>query len=395
MRFDTQQHPYDCGIDLHARTRDVCLLAQGGDTLLHRHMPATPEALLKAIAPYRDQLVMAAECLLPWYWLADFWAAQRRPFVLGHARYLQAIPGGKAKHDKRDAHQLAVLLRGGMRPQASVDPAERRATRALRRRRTHLARTRGELLAPVQHTTSQSKLPASGKKIASKTTRDGGAERFADPAVPKSLDGDLALIGADDDRLRDVARTLVNTAQHHEAKTLELRPTVPGIGQRLSRVRRYESPPIDRCPRGQDCASSGRLVTCAKASAGKRAGTSGTTIGKAPLTWACSEAAVFFWREQPAGQQSLASWEKNHHQGKALTILAPQLARAVYDRLKHKTACDRHKLLTREGRGVGELDAELDAHGRPLTLYALHETHDCGTERRCASRALSLRPTRD
>jgi hypothetical protein len=165
-RFYTKQHPYYCGIDLHARTMYVCILDQAGETLLHRNMQATPEALLKAIAPYRDQIVMAAECMLTWYWLADCCAEHRIPFVLGHALYLKAIHGGKAKHDKIDAHKIAVLLRGGMLPQAYVYLAEMRATRDLLRRRMHLARKRGELLAHIQNTNSPYNLPASGQKIA-------------------------------------------------------------------------------------------------------------------------------------------------------------------------------------------------------------------------------------
>jgi hypothetical protein len=49
-------------------------------------------------------------------------------------------------------------------------------------------RKRSELLAPVQHTNSQDTLPESGKKIAYKANRDGVAERFADPAVHKSIE---------------------------------------------------------------------------------------------------------------------------------------------------------------------------------------------------------------
>jgi hypothetical protein len=37
-------------------------------------------------------------------------------------------------------------------------------------------------------------LPEIGKKIAYKANRDGVAERFAAPAVPKSIEVDLALI---------------------------------------------------------------------------------------------------------------------------------------------------------------------------------------------------------
>ena len=33
MRFYTTQHPFYCGIDLHARTMYVCILNQAGETL--------------------------------------------------------------------------------------------------------------------------------------------------------------------------------------------------------------------------------------------------------------------------------------------------------------------------------------------------------------------------
>ncbi len=340
MRFYTQQHPFYCGIDLHARTMYLCILDQAGETLLHRNMPATPEALLKAITPYRDQIVLAAECMFTWYWLADLCADHGIPFVLGHALYMKAIHGGKAKNDQIDAHKIAVLLRGGMLPQAYVYPAEMRATRDLLRRRMHLARKRGELLAHVHHTNSQYHLPAIGTKIAYKANRDGVAERFADPAVQKSIEVDLALITSYDALLRDVELTIVKTAKHHDAQTLYLLQTVPGIGKILSLVLLYEIHDIERFPRVQDFASYCRLVKCAKESAGKRSGTSGSKIGHAHLTWAFSEAAVLFLRDHPAAQKFLARLEHKQSKGKALTILAHTLARAVYYLLKRQTAFD-------------------------------------------------------
>jgi transposase len=319
MRFYTKQHPFYCGIDLHARTMDVCLLDQAGKTRLHRNMPATPEALLKASAPSREQIVLAAACMFTWYWLADLWAEHGTPLVLGHALYLKAIHGGKAKNAKGDAHKIAVRLRGGMLPQAYGYPAEMRATRALLRRRMHRARTRGELLAQVHKTHSQDNLPAIGTKIAYKTPRDGVAERFADPAVQKRIAVARALIPYDDERRRDVELAIVNTATHHDATTLDLLHTVPGMGQILSLVLLYDIPPSDRCPRGQDCASYCRLVKGAKEAAGKRSGTSGTNIGNAPLQGAFSEAAGLVRRTKPAGQTFLPRWEKKHSNGKALT----------------------------------------------------------------------------
>jgi len=267
------------------------------------------------------------------------------PFVLGHALYRKAIHGGKAKNDKIDAHKIAVLLRGGMLPQAYVYPAAMRATRDLLRRRMHLMRKRAELLGHIQNTNSQYNLPEIGTKIAYKANRDGVAERFLDPAVQKSIEVDLALIDHYDRLLRDMELTILKTAKQHDAQTLSLLRPVPGIGESLSLVLLYDIHDMPRFPRVQDFVSYCRLVKCAKESAGKRYGTSGTKIGNASLQWALSEAAVLFLRAHPAGQKFLARLEKRHGQGKALTVLAHKLARAVYHMLKRTTAFDRQMFL--------------------------------------------------
>jgi transposase len=288
MRFYTKQHHQYCGIDLHARTMYVCIMDRDGEIMVHRNLKASPEALLKVIAPYRDDLAIAVECMFTWYWLADLCAREGITFVLGHALYMKAIHGGKAKNDKIDAHKIAALLRGGMLPKAYVYPAEMRATHDLLRRRMHLMRQRAELLAHIQNTNSQYNLPEIGKKLAYKANRAGVAERFPDPAVQKSVAVDLALIGHYDQLLRDVELSVLKTAKLHDANTLYLLRTVPGIGEILSLVLLYEIHHIQRFPRVQEFASYCRLVKCAKESAGKRYGTSGTKIGNAYLKWAFS-----------------------------------------------------------------------------------------------------------
>jgi len=220
-----------------------------------------------------------------------------------------------------------------------------RATRDLLRRRIHLMRKRAELLTHVQQTNSQYNLPDIGKKIAYKTNRAGVAERFADPAVQKSVEVDLALIDYYDQLLRDLELAIVKTAKQHDANTLYLLQTVPGIGKILSLVLLYEMHDIARFPRVQDFVSYCRLVKCAKESAGKRYGTSGTKIGNAYLKWAFSEAAVLFLRNNPVGQKYLTRLEKKHGKGKALTVLAHKLARAVYYMLKRGMAFDMDQFL--------------------------------------------------
>src|SRR5262245_59447420 len=340
MRFYTTQHPFYCGIDLHARTMYLCILSQDGEVMLHRNMPAAPEPFLKAVAPYRDGLVVAVECIFTWYWLADLCAREGIPFVLGHALYMKALHGGKAKNDTIDSQNIAVLLRGGMLPQAYVYPAELRATRDLLRRRVHLTRKRAELLGHIHNTNSQYNLPGIGKKIAYKANRDGVAERFPDPAVPKSIEVALALLGYDDQLRSDVELTIVQTAKQHDAQTLYRLQSVPGIGKILSVVLLYEIHDMRRFPRVQDFVSYCRLVKCAQESAGKRSGTSGAKIGNASLKWAFSEAAVLLLRNNPVGQKYLTRLENKHGKGQALTVFAHTLARAVYYILKRDTVFD-------------------------------------------------------
>jgi transposase len=252
---------------------------------------------------------------------------------------MKASHGGTAKNDKIAAQKIAVLLRGGRLPQASVDPAQMRATRNLLRRRMHLLRTRAELLAHIQNTNSQYNLPEISKNIAYKANRDGVGERFPDPAVQQRIAVDLARIRHDDHLLTDLELYLVKTAKTHDAQTFYRLRSIPGVGKLLALVLLYEIHDIRRFPRVQEFVSSCRLVQCPNESAGKRYGTSGKKIGNADLKWAFSEAAVLFLRNNLAGQKYLARLAKKHGKGKALTVLAHKLARAVYYMLKRDTAC--------------------------------------------------------
>ena len=212
MRFYNHQHQYYCGIDLHVKTMYVCILDATGQVLVHRNVPSSPEALLETVAPYRDDLVVAAECMFTWYWLADVCAEHGITFVLGHALAMKAIHGGKAKNDKIDAFKIVSLLRGGLLPQAYVYPAGMRATRDLLRRRLHLVRKRGQLLAHIQNTRAQYNLPEFGRRLAYPGNRDGVLEHFPDPSVRKSIEVDVVLIDQYDSLVTDLELTIVREA---------------------------------------------------------------------------------------------------------------------------------------------------------------------------------------
>src|SRR5262249_15403923 len=248
MRFYTEQHRFYCGVDLHARTMYLCILDQAGQVVFDKNLPATGQAFLHAIAPFRDGLVVAVECLFCWYWLADLCAKEQIAFVLGHALYMKAIHGGKSKNDQIDAGKIARLLRGGTLPQAYVYPAGMRETRDLLRRRQYLVHKRVEAIAHIQNTNSQYNHPPFGKKLGYAANRAelGIADRFTAPSLEKAVAIVLALIARYDELLGDVELSLTRTAKVDEVQSYHRLQTLPGVGKILALVLLYEIHNIGR-----------------------------------------------------------------------------------------------------------------------------------------------------
>jgi transposase len=182
-------------------------------------------------------------------------------------------------------------------------------------------------------------------RIAKPQNRRGLLERFDHRCVQKNMAVDVALVDCYDPLLAELERYLAQTAHGHDPVSLALLRTIPGVGNILALVMLYEIEQIARFPRVQAFVSSCRLVKSAKESHGKRYGTSGKKIGNAHLPWAFSEAAVLFLKTNEPAQTYLAKLATRHGKGKALSILAHNLGRAVSCMRKHHVAFDQEKFL--------------------------------------------------
>ena len=340
MRFYQGTHKYYCGIDLHARTMYVCLIDQQGTMLIEKNIACDPEIFLQLVAPYADDLVVCAECVFCWYWLADLCSSHNIRFVLAHALYLKAIHGGKAKNDRLDASKITVLLRGGMIPIAYVYPPHMRPTRDLLRRRLYLVRRRGELFSHIQNTFHQYNQTKPSGDMKSASHRAVLARAFSDPIVRTTVETDLQLCAVYDDLIRDLEKTIEHQGREHDGTALLLLHTIPGIGRILALTILYEIHSIHRFARVQDFSSYCRLVKPEHSSAGKKVGSGGAKIGNAYLKWAFSEAAVAFLHRNPRGQAYLKRLQKRYGKGKALSMLAARLGRTAFFILKQKRAFD-------------------------------------------------------
>ena len=350
MRLYKHQHRFYCGIDLHARTLYLHVLDHDGKTHLEKNIVARPDTFLEAIQPFRDRLVVGAECMFAWYWLADLCEDERIPFVLGHALYMRMIHGGKSKNDKIDAAKIAGLLRGGLFPQAYVYPAALRETRDLLRRRTFLVQQRAQYLTHVTNTNSQYNLPAFPAKLsypANRANIDEIINRFPHESVRHSIRADLALINALDAQVDTLESYLTRTAKIDDPVTYHLLRTVPGIGKVIALILLYEVQDIGRFESAGNFLSYSRLVRCQHESAGKTKGAGCTKIGNGHLRWAFGEAACLMLRcHEPAKRWLQRKTHKCGSKAKALGILAAETARAIYHVWRKHQPFDPKKFLT-------------------------------------------------
>jgi len=341
MRFYKQPHAFYAGVDLHARSMFTHILDHAGATVFERDLPASPEAFLNAIAPFRAGLVVGVECMFAWYWLADLCEDEAIPFTLGHALYMKAIHGGKSKNDRIDAAKIAGLLRGGMFPMAYVYPRAKRATRDLLRRRCFFVNQRSQLIAHVVNTNSQYNHPPLTARLCypGKRTEDF-ADRFADPATQLSVRADLKLIDHFDEQIDDIESVVQKTAKIDDPVSLAFMRTIPGIGKILSLVMLYEIDRAERFPEVGNFLSYARLVRCEHESAGKKKGYGGKKIGNAHLKWAFGEAACLMLRAMPEAKKWLARQERKRGKKKALSVLEAKIGRTVYHLMRKQQAFD-------------------------------------------------------
>ncbi len=312
----------------------LCILDAQGNTCIHKNIRTKPEDFLAAIAPYREDIVVGVECVFCWYWLADLCRDEGISFVLGHALYMKAIHGGKAKDDRIDSKKLAAMLRGGMFPLAYVYPREMRATRDLTRRRLFFVNKRAELLSHISMTHQQYNLTPAGRsdKLKAQSNIESFVNPFHDESVRKMIDSDVYMIEHYNIEINRLEWFIKKTAKQDSgnAFSLAILKTTPGIGDVLSTTLLYEIQAIERFPTVQQFSSYARLIKPMKRSAGKAAGSGGGKIGNQHLKWAFSEATALLLRQSEQAKLYYKRLQRKHPKGKALGVLSHKLGKAVY-----------------------------------------------------------------
>jgi transposase len=179
---------------------------------------------------------------------------------------------------------------------------------------------------------SQHNLPAFAKKLTYAANREElqVADRFTDPSVQLSIQTDLALIDALDERIATLERYLQRHAKIDDGDMHQRLLSIPGVGKILALILLYKIHDIARFAAVGNFLSYARLVRGSHESAGKKKGAPGKKIGNAHLKWAFGEAACLLVRHSERGKAWMKRQEKKRGKAKALAILAAKLGRTVY-----------------------------------------------------------------
>ena len=224
---------------------DIWVLHQEGKIICHQAHPRhRPETFLKAIAVCRNAIVIAmAHACVAWYGLTSLSVAEGIPiFVLGHALSLQAIHGSKAtKATGQHPPRVPSYCTEACSPRPPSSPTARAGNPVTCCTRVYPTRHKAELhvTSPPPTLCSPPSCPQPAEPAA-----DGLAKQC--PAPPRraqrSVAVSLALLGYDHPRLSALQLPIVTAAKQHDADTLSLFQTVPGVRTILRLVLQLRDP---------------------------------------------------------------------------------------------------------------------------------------------------------
>jgi transposase len=222
------------GIDLHRRRTVLVRMTEAGDQLGCVRIDNDPLVLAGEIAKAGEHPEVVLEATYGWYWAVDVLTDAGARVHLAHPLGVKGFAYRRVKNDRRDAADLADLLRMNRLPEAYVAPPAVRELRELVRHRAKLVALRSGLKAGVHAV-----LAKRGLHIGVTDLFGVGGRQLLNAA---GLDGPyrarvhahLRLIDAFDFEIDTVSGQLrARLCQHHGYREIQ---RIPGVGPVLAAV---------------------------------------------------------------------------------------------------------------------------------------------------------------
>jgi hypothetical protein len=370
--------PFDCGLDLHARSLSVCIMTHDGDILLPRPRQAAPAPCLTASAPSRDGLGGGSQAASPGLGappsgpqpalpLASGLPLQCRRCLVGRPPRPRGIPPQWPCCGAAGCARRPLALRPPCGP--PVPAGDAASTGGANAPHAWLLATLPPVQPPCLRAARRSPLTPSVP---------GGPRVGPRLPAPRGWQG----------RWRCVLRLTACGPPWHALSSRAPRPTTPpparacALGQAGGRggpaCCPRTAPLAPACPGGT--MASRLAVPGATAAASQRSGRAGPQRGNASRPWALAAAAALGLRHPPPAQPSWATRAPPQGTGTACTLGAPPRARAVDARRQRTTGFARARGLPRERAERARLPPHWPGRGAACLARAVrHRCRRLGT----------------
>jgi transposase len=331
-----------CGIDLHARDSFVCVIDDRDKIHLKEKLSNQLVHFLYHLNEFSPRPSVVVESTLNWYWLVDGLKDAGFEVTLAHTLGLHMIKGAKVKTDKRDAFNLARLLRLEAIPKAYIYPKEKRPIRDLLRRRSRLVRLRAAEYSDIRRVLYQHGILSHSKAEIKHLDEGQISEYFEHPILQCNSLLQLERVDFYTRQIKTLEKTILGTVEDELA--FELLTTIPGVGKILALTIFYETGEINRFPSPKHYSSYSRVVPGIAQSGNTTKKGRGSKQGNPHLKWAFTQAAVFAIRYYgPIRKFRQAHMERRKSRARKLisiSIVAHKLAIATYWILKNQVPFD-------------------------------------------------------
>lgn len=331
-----------CGIDLHARSLQVCVIDARLRILLERKLPCDLALLLELLAPFRGRISIAVESTFNWYWLVDGLQDAGYEVHLAHTLALSRITKAKVKTDRRDAFTLAKYLLNGDLPEAYIYPKQTRPVRDLVRQRQRLVQMRAREFAALRLRLYQHGCLDHSRNACRTSDPEDFSDLLADPRLAVLFAQERERIELLSRQVQALEERILHAAS---ADPAYLRLTqIPGLGKTLAAIVHYETGDPARFASPRHYASYCRLVPGTADSGGHSKRGRSPREGNHRLKSAFTQAAVHAARCYPK-IRSLYDRTAARHPGRgskliAINVLGHKLATAAFKMLTEGTDYD-------------------------------------------------------
>ena len=324
------------GIDIHRKFSEVYVTKKDGQEIDRKRLEHNDPIGLREYFEEYSGASAVMEATVGWMWLADELEAFDIDVHLAHSAGVKLIAGSRLKTDKVDAKALADLLRTNFLPESYLAPQKVRRQREILRYRMGIVKVRSMAKNRIHALLIRLNIHPEATDIFGTKGREMLLALELEEPYRRILTGWLEFIGFLDYQVKTVDKAVMK--EFEEDNRVKLLRTMPGIGPVFALTIISEVGEIDRFRSDKAFASYCGLVPSTRQSADKVYHGKIGPAGRRTLKWAFVEASHTAVRRDSYFASIYHKHEKSKGKGKAIVIVAHQMARIVYKMLRDERA---------------------------------------------------------